>query len=282
MNERPPGSPCRAAFSLPVACGAALTRLGTLAAALLLAVAPAVSEAAVPVCGYEVVHEYPHDPTAFTEGLLYRDGLLYESTGRLGVSRIMVRKLDSAEPVRQVSIDPTYFGEGLIDWGDELISLTWRDGIGYRWDRETLEKRGWFRFGGEGWGMTRNAGTIYQSDGTSSLLLRDPETMTVTGALAVTADGAPVRNLNELEWIGGEIWANIWLTDRIARIDPATGEVKAWVDLAGLAAEAGVTDPDAVLNGIAYDAKGGRIFVTGKDWPLLFEIRLAAPCAISP
>ncbi|WP_157190270.1 glutaminyl-peptide cyclotransferase [Novosphingobium sp. Rr 2-17] len=247
--------------------------------ALAAITAPTFASAApVPVCGYKIVASFPHDPTAFTEGLLYADGLLYESTGERGTSRIVIRTLANAKPIKQADIDPTYFGEGLVDWGDQLISLTWRDGAGYRWDRKTLAPRGTFTYEGEGWGMTRHGQVIYQSDGSATLRLRDPATMRQTGSLPVRADGQPVIYLNELEWIDGEIWANVWTTSRIARIDPATGNVKAWVDLAGLRAQAGATrSDDSVLNGIAWDAKGHRLFVTGKNWSRIFQITPQCP-----
>jgi glutamine cyclotransferase len=225
-----------------------------------------------PVCGYRVTGTYPHDAEAFTEGLFYADGGLFESTGKLGESRIFRRGLDDVAPTVETRIDPTLFGEGIVLWKDQIISLTWRDGLGYRWDAKTLKPLGYFHYAGEGWAMTIHDGTIYQSDGSSSLRLRDPATMAQTGSLPVTDDGKPVFNLNELEWIDGEIWANVWLTDRVARIDPATGQVKAWIDFAGLGDEAGETPYDAVLNGIAYDPQGKRIFVTGKNWTKLFEI----------
>ena len=228
--------------------------------------------AAAPVCGYQVVHTFPHDPAAFTEGLFYDDGALFESTGKLGESFIFKRSLTDAAPLAETRIDPTLFGEGIVRWQDQIISLTWRDGLGYRWDAKTLKQLGFFHYTGEGWGMTIHDGTIYQSDGSSSLRLRDPETMAQTGTLPVTDGGKPVKKLNELEWINGEIWANVWLTDRIARIDPATGHVIAWVDFTGLDAQAGASSYDAVLNGIAYDPEGKRIFVTGKNWSKLFQI----------
>ncbi|TCU59528.1 glutamine cyclotransferase [Novosphingobium sp. PhB57] len=243
-----------------------------LAAALALTAAPAAQAKDVPVCGYRIDNAFPHDTAAFTEGLFFDRGLLYESTGQKGDSRIVVRKLETLEPVGQIEIDPAVFGEGLIDWNGQLISLTWRDGIGYRWDRTTLKPLGTFHYEGEGWGMTRSGNTIYQSDGSAALRLRDPATMRQTGSLAVTAEGKPVENLNELEWIDGEIWANVWMTDRIARIDPKTGKVKSWLDLAGLREQAGGAGVDAVLNGIAWDAPGRRIFVTGKNWNQIFQI----------
>lgn len=243
-------------------------------AALLLCACLGVpaAQAQAPVCGYHVVKTYPHDPTAFTEGLFYADGALFESTGKLGDSRIFKRDLADTAPLVETRIDPTLFGEGIVLWKNQIISLTWRDGLGYRWDAKTLKQLGYFHYAGEGWAMTIHDGTIYQSDGSSSLRLRDPETMVQTGTLAVTDDGKPVRRLNELEWIGGEIWANVWLTDRIARIDPATGHVTAWIDFTGLGDEAGASGYDAVLNGIAYDPAGKRIFVTGKNWTKLFEV----------
>ncbi|MCJ2188317.1 glutaminyl-peptide cyclotransferase [Novosphingobium beihaiensis] len=243
-------------------------------AALILALVSGMSaaRAEVPVCGYRVVKTYPHDPSAFTEGLFYADGSLFESTGKLGQSRIFKRSLADTKPLVEAQIDPTFFGEGIVLWKDQIISLTWRDGLGYRWDSKTLKQLGYFRYAGEGWAMTIHDGTIYQSDGSSRLRLRDPETMEQTGSLAVTDAGEPVRNLNELEWIDGEIWANVWLTDRIARIDPATGHVTGWIDFTGLRDEAGAPDYDAVLNGIAYDPEGKRIFVTGKNWSKLFQV----------
>lgn len=233
--------------------------------------------APAPVCSYRIVKTYPHDPGAFTEGLFYDGGMLFESTGQPGDSRIVERSLQSARPIIETHIDPTYFGEGIVLWKNEIISLTWRDGVGYRWDRKTLKPLGYFHYVGEGWGMTIHAGRIYQSDGSATLRLRDPATMAQTGSLTVTDQGRPVRNLNELEWIDGEIWANVWLTDRIARIDPVTGHVKAWMDMAGLRTKAAASGPDAVLNGIAYDPATRRIFVTGKYWNSLFQITPVCP-----
>jgi len=237
------------------------------------------AQAKLPVCGYRVVETLPHDPAMFTEGFFYLDGMLFESAGMPGASRIVARTPSSAKPLRAINIDPRLFGEGIIDWGDQLISLTWRDGIGLRWKRDTFELIGRFRLDGEGWGMTRDAESIYQSDGSSTLIVRDPDSFAVRRHLPVTADGAPVDSLNELEWIEGEIWANVWMTDRIARIDPASGHVKAWIDLNGLRARANPHLPDDVLNGIAYDAGAKRIFVTGKHWDKVFQIAVTCPDA---
>ncbi|MCJ2181530.1 glutaminyl-peptide cyclotransferase [Novosphingobium sp. 1949] len=239
---------------------------------LLLTGLCACTAKATPVCSYSVLATYPHDPQAFTEGLFFADGVLYESTGQKGQSRVYTRTLESTTPIREGQVDPTFFGEGSVAWGDQIISLTWRDGLGYRWDRKTLKPITLFPFSGEGWGMTIHDGTIYQSDGSANLILRDPATFKRTGTIAVTDAGEPVPMLNELEWIDGEIWANVWMTDRIARIDPASGAVKSWVDLSGLAAKSGARTSDDVLNGIAYDAARKRIFVTGKDWDKLYQI----------
>ncbi|WP_260925530.1 glutaminyl-peptide cyclotransferase [Novosphingobium sp. 9] len=251
---------------------ASVLALGSALVSLSACAAPVKEAVVAPVCTYRVVKTFPHDPTAFTEGLFYQDGALFESTGQPGDSWITKRSLDSSTPTQQTRIDPTYFGEGIVAWGDQIISLTWRDGVGYRWDKRTFQPLGFFHYAGEGWGMTIHDGVVYQSDGSASLRLRDPKTMEQTGSLQVTDQGRPIRNLNELEWIDGEIWANVWMTDRIARIDPATGHVKEWMDMSGLRAKAGTDDPDAVLNGIAYDAAGKRIFVTGKYWSTLFQI----------
>lgn len=250
-------------------------RLAWLLSPLLLAGAFALPAAAeVPVQGYEVVRDYPHDPKAFTEGLFYRDGRMFESTGKNPASIREVRLEDGAV-LRQRVIDPAYFGEGIIDIGDKIISLTWRNQLGFVWNRDDFAPVSAFSYPGEGWALTRDDRRIIMSDGTAELRFLDPATLRETGRITVTADGVPVRNLNELEWVEGEIYANIWLTDRIARIDPETGKVLAWIDLTGLLALTPDMDPnDDVLNGIAWDSDGKRLFVTGKNWPKLFEIKL--------
>jgi glutaminyl-peptide cyclotransferase len=244
-------------------------------AALIAALAlcgPAFAQ--VPVQGFRVVKTYPHDPTAFTEGLFYRDGDLFESTGRYP-SDIRRVRLRDGQVIQKREIASTYFGEGIIDWGGRLISLTWRNGIGFFWSLDGFEPQGAFTYPGEGWGVTRDDRRLIMSDGTDQLRFLDPTTMAETGRVSVTADGQPVDQINELEWIDGEVWANIWQTDRIARIDPATGQVKAWIDLSGLYPLTPEMDPaDDVLNGIAWDRNGDRIFVTGKRWSKLFEIRV--------
>jgi len=238
---------------------------------------PILARAALPVDGYEVVHAYPHDPRAFTEGLFYKDGVLYESTGLEGRSTVRMVKLETGEILRISSLSDRMFGEGIVDWGGDLIGLTWKNHIGYVADLATFALIRQFPIEGEGWALTRNDSEIFMSDGSSSLRILDPKTLTVKSRLPVTAEGQPVDQLNELEWVKGEIYANIWQTDRIARIDPKTGHVLGWIDLTGLLESQGpVTGHPDVLNGIAYDAKGQRLFVTGKMWPWLFEIKIKA------
>jgi len=233
---------------------------------------------AIPVYGFEVVAEHPHDPAAFTEGLLIHEGQLWESTGEEGTS--WVRKVDLAtgQTQKQFTLDPKYFGEGMVIWDDRVISLTWRHQKGFILDKETLEKKGEWTYQGEGWGLTRDDTQIYMSDGTHQIRKLDPATLQETGRIDVTMNGQPINKLNELEFIKGEIWANVFQTDRIVRIDPATGKVNSVVFLRGLLSPAERARTD-VLNGIAYDAPNDKIYVTGKYWPKMFEIRVKDPSA---
>jgi glutaminyl-peptide cyclotransferase len=227
------------------------------------------------VYGVRVVHAYPHDQTAFTEGLFYLDGYLYESTGLEGRSAIRKEKLETGEVVQSHPISAQYFGEGIVAWKDRLIELTWRSHIGFVYDLATFAPFLTFTYPGEGWALTRDAHRLIMSDGTPILRFLDPETLKEIGHVTVTDEGRPVQNLNELEYVQGEVYANIWRTNRIARIDPGSGKVVGWIDLTGLLPGAPPPDQsDAVPNGIAYDAKGDRLFVTGKLWPALFEIKL--------
>ena len=249
---------------------------GLILAALLAAsaIAPALAETPRQY-GYTVVNSYPHDPGAFTQGLLWRDGFLYESTGLHGRSSVRKVTLETGVPEQERLIDSHYFGEGVVDWKDRLISLTWQDEVGFIFDLATFEKVGEFSYPGEGWALTRDETRIIMSDGTSTLRFLDPETLKETGRIHVTDKGKPVDNLNELEWVKGEVLANIWQSDRVARIDPTTGHVTGWIDLSGLLGSADQAGRRVdVLNGIAYDAAADRLFVTGKLWPRLFEIRL--------
>lgn len=240
----------------------------------LLAQGPAT--AALPVSGYVIKATYPHDTRAYTEGLLFLNGLLIESTGMEGQSNIRRVRLKDGAVLQTASISPTLFGEGVVNWGDELISLTWRDQVGFRWDLRTFALKSTFSYPGEGWGLTQNGKHLIMSDGTTFLRFLDPKTFREVRRLRVTAEGRPVIYLNELEWVKGEILANIWQTNLIARIDPQTGAVKGWIDLTGLPETLRRRDADAVANGIAYDAKQDRLFVTGKNWPRLYEIGLKA------
>ena len=236
------------------------------------------SRAAVAVYDVDVVHTYPHDPSAFTEGLFYLKGYLYESTGLEHHSSIRKVRLETGEVVRKLDIPPQYFGEGIVNWRGHLISLTWKSQVGFVFDLESFKLQKEFRYEGEGWALTRNDKQIIMSDGTPVLRFLDPDTLMETGRVEVTLDGKPLRNVNELEWVKGEIYANVWQTNWIVRIDPNSGHVVGAINLAGLLSRkdivAGETD---VLNGIAYDAKNDRLFVTGKNWPKLFEIRLRGP-----
>jgi glutaminyl-peptide cyclotransferase len=228
--------------------------------------------------GYRVVATYPHDPQAFTQGLFWLDGSLYETTGIVGRSSLRRVNLEDGKVLQKVDL-PRVFGEGSTNWGDQIISITWRDGIGYRWDRSTFRQLGTWRYQGEGWGLTQNGRELIMSDGSADLRFLNPDTMQETRRVRVTANGQPVDRLNELEFIRGEVWANVWETPRIARIDPATGNVTGWIDLAQLVRETPGVTYEAVLNGIAYDEARDRIFVTGKLWPRLYEIDLVAPTA---
>jgi glutamine cyclotransferase len=228
----------------------------------------------LPVWGYTVRHIYPHDPGAFTQGLQYLDGVLYEGTGLNGRSSIRRVKLETGEVLQQRPVPQQHFGEGIVVWHSDLIELTWRSEVALVYDRTTFEPRRTFKYTGEGWGLTEDGTSLIMSDGSAELRVLDPATFVERRRIKVTAEGAPVKNLNELEVVKGEIFANIWQTDYLARVSPATGNVTGWVDLSGLlsAAERASTD---VLNGIAYDAAHDRLFVTGKLWPKLFEITLA-------
>jgi glutaminyl-peptide cyclotransferase len=242
--------------------------------ALALAHAAWAAGGPLPVQGAEVRATYPHDPRAYTEGLFYLNGDLYESTGMEGQSTIRHVRLKDGAVLQSVAIAPQMFGEGIVNWGDEIVSLTWRDQVGFRWDLKSLAMRSSFSYPGEGWALTQDGKNLIMSDGTPVLRVLEPRTLKVVRRIKVTAEGRPVMNLNELEWVKGEVLANIWQTNRIARIDPRTGRVKAWIDLSSLPETQRRTDPDAVLNGIAYDREHDRLFVTGKDWPHLYEIRL--------
>ncbi len=236
----------------------------------------ATSPKSIPVYRYRVVNTYPHDPQAFTQGLEYYNGYLYESTGLEGQSTLRKVELRTGRVLQRHRLLPEIFAEGITIFGNRIYQLTWRNGICFVYDRDTFRVESEFRYSGEGWGLTNDGTYLIMSDGSDTLVFRDPATFGVVRRLKVHANGVPVRDLNELEYIEGEIWANVWQTDLIARISPQTGEVVAWVDLSGLLPEADRRNAD-VLNGIAYDKQNKRIFVTGKLWNKLFEIELVPP-----
>jgi glutaminyl-peptide cyclotransferase len=239
----------------------------------LLALAQAPAAAAPPVYDARIVRTYPHDRGAFTQGLFYLDGQLYESTGQVGRSTIRRVRLQDGRTLQSVSIPPGQFGEGIVNWRDQIVSITWMGGIGYRWDRRTLRRLGEWHYPGEGWGLTQNGTDIIMSDGTPELRFLDPATLAERRRVTVTVDGRPVERLNELEWVNGEIFANVWHTAFIVRIDPASGRVTGVIDLRQLVSDNRGGEDD-VLNGIAYDVARDRLFVTGKNWANLYEIDL--------
>ena len=226
--------------------------------------------------GYQVVHVYPHDPKAFTQGLQYVDGVLYEGTGQHGQSSIRRVKLETGEVLQKRDLPAEHFGEGITVWKNDLIELTWQTHVAFVYDRTTFQPKKQFSYPGEGWGLTHDGTNLIMSDGTSELRVLDPVTFVEKRRIKVTAAGdAPLNNLNELEFVKGEIFANVWMTDYVARIAPATGKVTGYIDLRGLLSPSERANAD-VLNGIAYDGSHDRLFVTGKWWPKLFEITVAA------
>jgi glutamine cyclotransferase len=246
--------------------------------ALLASVAPAPlpgQQRPAPVSGYTVVAAFPHDPNAFTQGLVYADGELYESTGLLGESTLRRVELGTGRVLQQAALPKEYFGEGLALVGDALVQLTWRNGLGLVYDRKTFARRRTFTYQGEGWGLAYDGTSrLVMSDGTDRLTFLDPKTFARVRTLRVQDAGRSVEGLNELEWVEGGIWANVWTTDRIARISPATGAVTGWIALDTLWPLRDRTPGADVMNGIAYDPKLRRIFVTGKKWPRLYQIAL--------
>ncbi len=258
-----------------------MRRLTPLFVVLLLIGAPARSgaqdvPARPPVQGYEIVATYPHDPGAFTQGLIVHDGDLIETTGRYPSTLRRVRLADGVV-LQTRDLDLAYFGEGVTEIGGKLFSLTWQNQTGLIWDAETLEPLGQFTYPGEGWGLTDDETRLILSDGTPVIRFLDPTTFAETGRITVTYGGRPVSRLNELEWIDGQIVANLWRQDLLVKIDPVSGQVVGVIDLTEILPTSERADPtDDVLNGIAWDSEKRRLFVTGKNWPKLFEIRLTA------
>lgn len=240
-------------------------------------VEPAVTPLQPTIYDYTVVNTYPHDPNAFTQGLVYLDGVFYEGTGLYGRSSLRKVAPDTGEVLQQHDLDESLFGEGIAVLGDEIYQLTWQNGVGFVYDRESFAEKRRFTYATEGWGLTHDGESLIMSDGTPFLYFRDPATLAETRRITVTAGGEPVMRLNELEYIDGKVFANVWQTDYMLRIDPATGVVDAIYDFTGLLAQAppatAATTPD-VLNGVAYDHETDRFFVTGKLWPAVFEVEM--------
>ncbi len=285
-NTAPTTAPTSTPTSIPSPIAATATTTATVAATAtptppvsplqsILPTPEPVSE--IPVYGYQVIEEYPHDPRAYTQGLVYVDGTLYEGTGRRGQSTLRRVDLETGEVLQGVRLPDDYFGEGITLFEDRLYQLTWTSGTGFVFDRESFDLVSTFTYPTEGWGVTHDGEQLIMSDGTTQLYFLDPDTLTTTRQVTVMADGTPIDQLNELEYIDGVIYANIWQTDRIAQIDPVNGEVIAWIDLTGLFPPEKRSEAQAVLNGIAYDAETERLFVTGKLWPSLYWIELVAP-----
>lgn len=233
----------------------------------------AAAEPSIPVLSVKIVRTYPHDSHAFTQGLEFHGGCLYESTGLKGHSTLRKVALESGRVLQSVNLSPEFFGEGLTIFHEKIYQLTWLAKTGFIYDLNSFRLAGRFHFDSEGWGLTHDEHSLILSDGTNQLQFIDPVTFQVTKTVAVYAGPEAVPNLNELEYIKGMIYANVWHSPRIARIDPSTGQVKAWLDLEKISAGE-QSGPEAVLNGIAYDLKNDRLFVTGKDWGKLFQIKI--------
>jgi glutamine cyclotransferase len=227
-----------------------------------------------PRFSFKVVKAYPHDATAFTQGLVFADGIFYESTGLRGYSTLRKVTPETGAVIQQVPVEGRYFAEGLALVGNELLQLTWEEKTGFVYDKTTLKRLRTFAYPTEGWGMAHDGTQLVMSDGSSTLFFLDPKTQKAVRSIQVRDGGRPVERLNELEFVKGELWANVWQTDRIARINPATGQVTGWIDLSGLLRPEARGPEGDVLNGIAWDKATDRIFVTGKKWPWLFQIEL--------
>ncbi len=233
---------------------------------------PAVPADNIPVYGYRIVRQIPHDPSFWTQGLVFDGGFLYEGTGEYGNSGIFKIAPSTGQVLQSRTLESEYFGEGITIFQDRLIQLTWKSHTGFVYDKKSFALLKTFSYPTEGWGLTHNGRELILSDGTDTLYFLDPQTYTVTHQIKVTAAGRPVTQLNELEFVNGHILANLWQSDRIAQINPDTGAVVAWIDLGGLLDSIVTDNPVDVLNGIAWNPKTGRLFVTGKLWPTLFEI----------
>ena len=235
---------------------------------------PPPENAVVPKYGYQVANIWVHDPYAFTQGLVFSDGKLLESTGEEGRSSLRRVALETGRILKKVEIPVPYFAEGIAVLDGKVYQLTWQHELGFIYDAKSLERVGDFKFEGEGWGLTTDGQSLILSDGSNQIRFVDPATFLVTKTITVFDNKTPVDQLNELEWVNGEIYANIWHDQKIAVINPQTGRVTAYIDLTGLMPQEELENEEAVLNGIAYDQATGRLFVTGKLWPRLFEIKI--------
>jgi len=230
----------------------------------------------IPVYTYRVVNTYPHDRKAFTQGLVFENGVLYEGTGLRGRSTLRRVELETGDILQIRELPAQFFGEGVTIYGNKITQLTWQSNVGFVYDKDSFELLQEFNYPTEGWGITHDGKRLIMSDGTSTLHFLAPETFEEIGRIEVYDNDGPVTRLNELEFVQGEIYANVWQTDRIARISPQTGQVIGWIELKGLLSAKDRGEPVDVLNGIAYDAKNDRLFMTGKLWPRLFEIELVS------
>jgi glutamine cyclotransferase len=231
----------------------------------------------IPVYSYRIVNSFPHDREAFTQGLVFDDGVLYEGTGIRGKSELRKVEIPSGKVLKKIKLQGRFFGEGITIYKEKVIQLTWRSHIGFVYDKRSLRRLHNFYFPTEGWGITHDGTRLIMSDGTSKLYFLNVNSFNINRVVEVRENGVPLVELNELEYVNGEVWANVWTSDRIARISPDTGQVIGWIDLRGLLKAEGPTRPVDVLNGIAYDKEKDRLFVTGKLWPKLFEIELVPP-----
>jgi glutamine cyclotransferase len=229
---------------------------------------------AIPVYTYQILNTYPHDQSAFTEGLVFEDGVIYEGTGLYKYSNLRRVELETGKILQIRELSNQYFGEGITIYGNKIIQLTWKSHLGFVYDKYNFKLLQEFNYPTEGWGITYDGDFLIMSDGTSTLHFLDPETFEEMSQIEVYENDIPVTKINELEYVQGEIFANIWLTERIARINPLTGQVTGWIDLKGILSPEDYSEKVDVLNGIAYDAKSNRLWVTGKFWPKLFEIEL--------
>ena len=228
----------------------------------------------IPIYTYEVINSWPHDPDAFTQGLVFHEGKLYESTGHFGTSTLRKLDLKKNEILKKIPVSAECFAEGIAIYQGKIYQLTWTEHKAFVYDLKSFHLESELAYEGEGWGLTHDDHQLIMSDGTNQIRFVDPVTFKTTRTISVVENGVPVMELNELEYIKGEIYANVWKSDRIARIDPHDGRLLGWIDLTGLYPIADRPNSEDVLNGIAYDEKDDRLLVTGKRWPKIFEIRL--------